>query len=354
MLKNDLFSKGKIMIRYKIGITMGDPAGIGPEITVKALSLKEIYEGCIPIVYGDYFPILDAVKSCKTHQSINIINNPDEAKGIFGVIDLISLNKIKENGWEYKKNSAACGEATFSYILKAIEDANMKRIDAVTTGPISKESLHLAGYNYAGHTEIFAHYTNTKKYTMLLTSESLRVVHVSTHVSLRKACDMVKKDRVLDVIKIAYNAMHSLGFNHPRIAVAGLNPHSSEDGLFGVEEQSEIIPAINEAKKLGINVEGPIPPDTVFVKASGGLYDIVVAMYHDQGHIPLKLSGFKLDSESKKYINMSGVNSTLGLPIIRTSVDHGTAFGKAGEWRANEQSMIEAIKMAIVFARNRI
>ena len=218
---------------------------------------------------------------------------------------------------------------------------------------INKESLHMAGHFYSGHTEIFAEYTNTKKYAMLLTSKSLRVIHVTTHVPLRQACEMIKKDRLLNVIKIADDAMKSIGIKKPRIAVAGLNPHASENGLFGDEEAKEIIPAVKEAQEQGFNVEGPIPPDTVFVKAMGGQYDIVVAMYHDQGHIPLKLSGFKLNPKTGQYVSMSGVNCTLGLPIIRTSVDHGTAFGKAGEGRANEESMIDAIDIAILMAENR-
>jgi 4-hydroxythreonine-4-phosphate dehydrogenase len=331
---------------------MGDPSGIGPEIVVKALSNKTVYDNCAPVVYGDYDPLFDAIGFCKTNQSINLISDPADAKGTFGIIDLIPLKKVKFGEWEYKKVSKNSGEAAFSYIVKAIDDAMNKKIDAVTTGPINKESLHLAGHNYSGHTEIFADYTNTKNYAMLLTSKSLRVIHVTTHVPLRVACDLIKKDRILKVIEIAHKAMLSLGIKDPKIAVAGLNPHASENGLFGFEEANEIIPAVEEAKKAGFNVEGPVPPDTVFVKASSGQYDIVVAMYHDQGHIPLKLSGFKLDLNTNTYTSMSGVNCTLGLPIIRTSVDHGTAFGKAGEGRANEESMIDAIEIAIKMATN--
>lgn len=341
-------------MKFKIGITMGDPAGIGAEVTIKALCDKKLYEKCIPIVYGDYLPILDAIEFCNTKQKINVIDSIDEAIDEYGTINLLPFHVINnKKDWEYKTVSATCGKASFTYIVNAIKDAMKNRIDAVVTGPINKESLFLAGYHYSGHTEIFADYTNTKKYSMLLTSGNLRVIHVTTHVPLRTACDLVKKERVLDVINLANTTMKSLGFIHPKIGVSGLNPHSSENGLFGDEESKEIIPAINEAKKVGINVDGPIPPDTIFVKAMAGMYDIVVAMYHDQGHIPLKLSGFKLDIKTNKYVSMSGVNSTIGLPIIRTSVDHGTAFGKAGEGRANEESMIEAIKMAIQFASNK-
>ena len=341
------------MERKIIGITMGDPSGIGPEVTVKALAKKSIYERCIPVVYGDEDPIKDAISFCRTKQKINIIQEPNEAKGEYGVIDLIPLNKVKFGDWEYKTVSSNSGDAAFTYIIRAIKDATDKKIDAVTTGPINKESLHMAGHFYSGHTEIFAEYTDTKKYAMLLTSKQLRVIHVTTHVPLRQACEMIKKERLLNVIKIADDAMKSIGIKKPRIAVAGLNPHASENGLFGDEEAKEIIPAVKEAQEQGFNVEGPIPPDTVFVKAMGGQYDIVVAMYHDQGHIPLKLSGFKLNPKTGQYVSMSGVNCTLGLPIIRTSVDHGTAFGKAGEGRANEESMIDAIDIAILMAENR-
>ncbi|MBC7078030.1 MAG: 4-hydroxythreonine-4-phosphate dehydrogenase PdxA, partial [Synergistales bacterium] len=188
--------------------------------------------------------------------------------------------------------------------------------------------------------------TGTKDYAMMLVDQGMRVVHVTTHVSLRRACDLVKKERVLVVIKLADEAARALGISSPRIGVAGLNPHGGEDGLFGREEIEEIIPAIREAQTLGINAEGPVPADTLFAKARGGLYDVAVAMYHDQGHIPLKTVGFTLDSKTGKWTTVSGVNVTLGLPIIRTSVDHGVAFGKAGKGTANPQSMVDAIMMA--------
>lgn len=337
-----------------IGITMGDPAGIGAEIAVKALKSSAVNGECIPVVFGDYEAILDAVTFCHTNQKINIIHNIDECIDENNTINLIDFGLLKKNGWEYKKVDGLCGQASFEYIVSAIEYAMDGKIDAVVTGPINKESIHLAGLDYCGHTEIFAHYTNTKDYAMMLTSPSLRVIHCTTHCSLSDATKKIKKQRVLNVIRLANYAVKLLGINKPKIAVAGLNPHSSENGLFGTEERDEIIPAINEAQTEGISVEGPIPPDTVFVKAMAGQYDIVVAMYHDQGHIPVKLSGFKLDLRTNKYTSMSGVNCTIGLPIIRTSVDHGTAFGKAGEGRANEESMIDAIEMAITMAKNRL
>ena len=340
------------MKKVIIGITMGDPAGIGAEIVVKSLNDKRIYDECIPIVYGDYKAIKDAILFCGLSLDINLIKSIDSALGKYGTIDLIDFGYLKNKNWEYKKISAECGDAAYNFIIDAIDAAKDKRIDAVVTGPINKESLHMAGHMYAGHTEIFADRTNTKSYAMMLTSPTLRVIHCTTHCSLSNAIKKITKERVLEVIKLANYSLQLLGIKNPRIAVAGLNPHSSENGLFGDEEAKQIIPAINEAKKLNIDVDGPEPPDTVFVKAIGGKYDIVVAMYHDQGHIPLKLSGFKLDPLTNTYTSLSGVNTTIGLPIIRTSVDHGTAFGKAGEGRANEQSMKDSINMAIIMAKN--
>jgi len=246
------------------------------------------------------------------------------------------------------------GKAAFDAVKKVIELAMANDIDATVTGPLNKEALNLAGYHYTGHTEIYADFTKTKDYTMMLAEGKLRVVHVSTHVSLRQACDNVKKERVYAVIKLAYNAMRDFGIENPRIGVAGLNPHASDGGLFGCEEVNEIVPAIEKARGEGIIVEGPVPPDTLFSKALGGQYDIVVAMYHDQGHIPLKIVGFTWNEIEKKWNSVSGVNITLGLPIIRTSVDHGTAFGKAGKGTATEESLVNAIDYAIKFAHQRI
>ena len=338
------------MGRPVIGITMGDPAGIGAEITVKALSKKEIYEKSKPVVIGSKHVIDDAIKYIPSNLRLNIIKDTEEIKGEFGVIDFIDLNNIKLDEFNYGKVSAKAGQASLDYIYKGIDLAMKGLVDAVVTGPIHKEAIKAAGSPYAGHTEIFATRTKTKNYAMMLVDENLRVIHVSTHVSLRQACDLVKKERVLTVIHLADKALKDLGIKNLKIGVAGLNPHAGEGGLFGNEEIKEIIPAIVQAKKEGIDVEGPIPPDTIFSKVVGGQYDIAVVMYHDQGHIPMKVIGFKYNKETNKWSTMRGVNVTVGLPIIRTSVDHGVAFGKAGEGRANEESMVEAIKMAIKFA----
>jgi len=336
-----------------IGITMGDPAGIGGEITVKALEHADIYQRCIPLVIGDYEAIADAIRFTGSSLTTRKIDDPAQAEGVHGCIDLIDMGFLDEGGWKYKEVSALCGKAAFEYIIKGIDLALDDKLHAVVTGPINKESINLAGHHYSGHTEIFADKTGVKNYTMLLMSDSLRVTHVTTHVSMRNACDRIKKERVLSVIRLTDETMRLLGVESPKIAVAGFNAHSGENGLFGDEEINEIIPAIETARAEGINAEGPVPPDTVFVKAMGGQYDIVVAMYHDQGHIPLKLSGFKLDLATNTYSSMSGVNCTMGLPIIRSSVDHGTAFGKAGDNRANEESLVDAINVAIDMAKNK-
>ncbi len=340
-------------MRPVIGITMGDPAGIGGEIAVKALAKKEIYDKCIPIVIGDFEAIRDANEFSGTKLSLREIKEPGEALGEFGTVEYISLGYLAPGSWEYKKVQKLCGEASFQYVVTSIRLAMEGKIHAVITGPINKEAINLAGHHYSGHTEIFADYTHIKDYGMMLITQTLKVIHVTTHCSMRDACDRIKKDRVLAVIKLADEGLKLMGYHAPKIGVAGLNAHSSENGLFGWEEAREIIPAIEEARALGMDVDGPVPPDTVFVKCQAGQYDIVVAMYHDQGHIPVKLSGFKLDLKTNRYSSVSGVNCTIGLPIIRSSVDHGTAFGKAGEGRANEESLIDAINIGLVMAKNK-
>lgn len=339
--------------RIRIVITMGDPAGIGPEVVVKALTEEDIYKKCIPIVIGDYEALQDAICFSRLNLTLLEIKTPADAEGKFGTVEFINLGYLKPGSWDYKKNSALCGEAAFQYVIRGITYAKEKEVEAVITAPISKESINMAGHPYSGHTEIFAEYTGTEDYAMLLASDSLRVIHVTTHCALIEACRLIRKDRVLKVIKLAQEACKMLGIEKPRIAVAGLNPHCSENGLFGTEEASEIIPAIQIAQKEGIDVKGPESPDTVFVKCKAGMYDIVVAMYHDQGHIPLKLNSFQWDAEEGKYSSVKGINTTIGLPIIRVSVDHGTAFGKAGEGRANADSMIEAIEVGVRMAENR-
>lgn len=340
--------------RPVIGITMGDPAGIGPEITVKALADPGIYKVCRPLVIGDAAVMEQAaVIVQKKEIRIHPVQELSEASYEYGAIDVYDKKLADLKGLELGKVSAAAGEAAFQYVKEVIRLAMEGKVDATVTNALNKEAINLAGHHYSGHTEIYADFTGTKKYTMMLAHENLRVVHVSTHVSLREACDRVKKDRVLEVIRIADQAVRNLGIEKPRIGVAGLNPHSGENGMFGREEIEEIIPAIEAAKEEGICAEGPVPPDTVFSKARGGWYDIVVAMYHDQGHIPLKLVGFVYDRQLGKWEAVAGVNITLGLPIIRTSVDHGTAFDQAGLGTANELSLVNAIDYAVKLAASK-
>ena len=349
-----------------VGITMGDPAGSGPEITIKALADPEQYSYCRPIVVGDV-KVMEQAKKFVGREDIVIHRCEKVSDALFtpGTIDVLHLDLIEDiSKFEIAKVSVEGGNAAFQCVKKVIELAMAGEVDATCTNALNKEAMNKAleyyhgeksdGYtHFDGHTEIYATYTHTKKYTMMLAHHDLRVVHISTHVSLREACDRVKKDRVLEVISIADKACRDMGIAKPRIGVAGLNPHCGEGGLFGREEIDEIAPAIEAARIAGIDAQGPIPPDTIFSKAIGGWYDIVVAMYHDQGHIPLKVVGFVYDREKQSWSAVEGVNITLGLPIIRTSVDHGTAFDQAGTGKANELSLKNAIEYAVRFAANR-
>ncbi|TDT62791.1 4-hydroxythreonine-4-phosphate dehydrogenase PdxA [Fonticella tunisiensis] len=320
---------------YLIGITMGDPAGVGPEVTLKAITSKHSFKAQY-VIYGSVKVIEYYRNLLGIELPVNKISRAGDYKG--GRINVIDVVDIAMEDFEIGKVSPKCGDAAFRYVEAAVKDALEGDIRAVVTAPLNKEALHLGGHNFDGHTEIFAKLTNTSKYSMMLFGGPLKVIHVSTHTSLRNACDRVKKERVFDVINLANDTLKKMGIKEPRIAVAGLNPHAGESGIFGDEEIKEITPAIEMARENGINAEGPVPPDTVFLKAVKGKYDIVVVMYHDQGHIPVKLLGFD-----------TGVNMTVGLPIIRTSVDHGTAFDIAGKGIADEKSMIEAMKTAEMF-----
>lgn len=352
------------MYKPIIGITMGDPAGNGPEITVKALAQADIYERCRPIVIGDAKMIEQACHFVQREDiQINRCLEVTDARFKPGTIDVLHMELIADvDQFPIGEVSIAGGHAAFQCVRKIIQLALAGDVDATCTNALNKEALNKAlefyegresdGHtHFDGHTEIYATYTGTEKYTMMLAHHDLRVVHVSTHVSLRQACDLVKKQRVLDVIQIADQACKELGIAEPRVAVCGLNPHGGEGGLFGTEEIEEIIPAIVEAKSNGIDAIGPLPADTVFSQALGGWYDIVVCMYHDQGHIPLKTIGFVYDREKQAWQAVEGVNITLGLPIIRTSVDHGTGFALAGKGSSNELSLINAIDYAIRMAQ---
>lgn len=337
-----------------IGITMGDPASIGPEIAVKALLDDEIYTLCRPFVVGDANVFKHIIEKLGLNASVNVIDQVSEARFNYGTIDVFDLNNVDLNELEFGVVSAMAGNAAFESVVKVIELAMAGYIDATVTGPLNKKSMNEAGHHFAGHTEIYAQYTGTKKYAMLLVEDNMKVIHVSTHVSLRQACDLVKKDRIVEVIELLHNGLISLGETNLKIGIAGLNPHAGDSGLFGTEDDEEILPAVNEALKLGYDVEGPVPADTLFSKAATGNYGGVVAMYHDQGHIPFKLSGFKWNAEKKQMDSVKGVNITMGLPIIRTSVDHGTAFEIAGKGVASADAMTLAIKSAVQLAKNKI
>ena len=329
-----------------VGITMGDPAGNGAEITVKALANPVVYENSRPIVIGDANCMEQAVKIVGQEGKIRIhaVKEVKDACFEYGVIDVYDMGLVDMEKHIFGKVSKMCGEAAFQYVVKVIDLAMKGEIDATVTNALNKEAINMAGHHYSGHTEIYADYTNTSKYTMMLAHDNLRVVHVSTHVSLRQACDLVKKDRVLEVIRIADNACRALGIENPKVGVAGLNPHCGENGMFGTEEIEEIQPAIDAAMAEGICIpeKKPTPPDTVFSKALGGWYDIVVAMYHDQGHIPLKVKGFVYNRELKKWDAVAGVNVTLG-----------TGFGHAGTGSADELSLANSIEYAIRLANNK-
>lgn len=337
-----------------VGITMGDPASIGPEIAVKALLDERIQTLCRPLVVGDARVFRQIIERLGLPARVHAISRVPEALFEPGTIDVFDLQNADPGQIRFGEISATAGHASFEAITKVIALARAGEIDATVTGPINKKSINEAGHHFAGHTEIYAHYTGTGKYGMLLVEEQMRVIHVSTHVSLRRACELVKKDRIVEVVQLLHNGLEQLGEPNLKIGIAGLNPHAGDSGLFGDEEEKEIMPAVQEALAQGYDVEGPVPADTLFSKAATGYYGGVVAMYHDQGHIPFKLTGFKWNAEKKQMDSVKGVNITMGLPIIRTSVDHGTAFEIAGKGVASADAMILAIEHAVKLAGNKV
>jgi 4-hydroxythreonine-4-phosphate dehydrogenase len=339
--------------RPLIGITMGDPASIGPEIAVKALLEETVHAICRPMLVGDAEVFRDIIQRLGLKAKVNAITKVTDAAFAFGIIDVFDLKNVEMDKLVFGQISAMAGHAAFEAVRKVIELAMAGEIDATVTGPINKKSINEAGHHFAGHTEIYAHYTGTKKYAMLLVEDHLKVIHVSTHVSLRQACDLVKKERILEVTELLINGLKQLNETNLKIGIAGLNPHAGDAGLFGTEDDMEILPAVEEARRRGYDVEGPVPPDTLFAKAATGQYGGVVAMYHDQGHIPFKLSGFKWNAEKKQMDSVKGVNITMGLPIIRTSVDHGTAFEIAGKGIASADAMLLAIGSAVQLSKNK-
>ena len=334
-----------------IGISMGDPAGIGPEIIASALARDAVHDLCRPVVIGDSSVMKNATGYAGGRLGVRPISQVGQARFDRHTMDVFDLRNVDVERLELGKVSAIAGHAAFEAVRHMIELAKAGDIAATVTAPIHKEALVAAGHHFPGHTEIFAHFTGTSDFTMMLAAGNLRVAHVSTHVSLRQACDAVTRDRVLKVIELAHDACRRLGIDRPTIGVAGLNPHASDGGLFGSEEREHIIPAVEAARARGLDVHGPQPPDTFFAKAVNGAYDICVAMYHDQGHIPVKAKGFAYDAKAQRWTSVNGINVSLGLPIIRTSVDHGTAFDQAGKGTASDESLLDAIEYAARRAR---
>lgn len=312
---------------------MGDPGGIGPEVAIRAASSDEVGRLCRPIIIGDRFVLEEALILLKLAGNVRIIQSSD-ASPIENTIDLIDCAEVK-GGFDKGRPTAGGGKACFAYINKAVELCLRKKVDAVVTAPISKEALKMAGFKWPGHTEMIAELTATDEYAMMLAGRNLRVILVTIHVPIRDVPDLITRDHVLKTIRLAKKASDMFGISAPKIAVSGLNPHAGEAGIFGDEEIKEIVPAIHDAIREGIPASGPYPPDTIFYSANEGKFDIVVCMYHDQGLIPLKMMAFDV-----------GVNVTVGLPIIRTSPDHGTAYDIAWKGKADPSSMIEAIKLA--------
>jgi 4-hydroxythreonine-4-phosphate dehydrogenase len=347
--RHDKDKRTKIMVTNSslplLAITMGDPAGCGSEIIAKVLTNGDPYAAALPIVIGSAPVMQWALGIVEKQAKVQVIKKLSEALFIPGIINIIDPELFDFSELQLGKVQPLAGDAAYKYLTQAIELAMADEVDAIVTAPLSKEAMNLAGFHFDGHTEILATQTNSRKVTMMLASEGFRVTHVSTHVSLSTAIERCKTDRVLDVIRLTHNALRQMNIENPMIGVAGLNPHCGENGLFGTEDVEQIQPAIDLACKEGIRIyPAPIPPDTVFVRmAQFREFDAVVAQYHDQGHIASKIVDF-----------WGGVNITLGLPIIRTSVDHGTAFDIVGTGKANPASLVNAIEYARVMARNRV
>lgn len=326
-----------------IGITMGDPAGIGPEIIVKALREKELYEICRPVVIGDQGVLSAVVSAHSPDFSLNCVSVDTGVDSEPGRISMIEVSGLKEEDMIPGRPTVDGGKAMVRYILKAADMTLTGQLDAMVTCPINKALMQQAGYAYEGHTQLIAERAGAKDFVMMLAGQRLRVALVTIHCALREVPSMLTEEGVYRTIHITARALREeFGLHDATLAVAALNPHGGESGLFGVEERQVIEPAVKRARREGVHVEGPFPPDTLFFKAASGRFEAVIAMYHDQGLIPLKLLHFS-----------DAVNVTLGLPIIRTSVDHGTAYDIAGKGKADPSSLKAAVRMAATMAENR-
>ncbi|WP_304128177.1 4-hydroxythreonine-4-phosphate dehydrogenase PdxA [Mogibacterium diversum] len=322
-----------------IAVTMGDPAGIGPEIVAKSIADKATFDVARCIVIGDKKVMEKAIEIVGADLKVNVVESPADGDYSYGVLNMIDLDNIDMSRFEYGKINAMCGQAAFDYIKKSIEITMDKQADAVATTPINKESLHAAEVDFIGHTEIFGALTGTADPLTMFETNGLRVFFLTRHKSLRDMLDDIKKDRIIDYVERCTDALRRLGVKEGTMAVAGLNPHSGEHGLFGWEEVKEIAPAVEELKESGFNVAGPVPADSVFHQAAQGRFNSVLSLYHDQGHIATKTLDFDRT-----------ISITNGMPILRTSVDHGTAFDIAGKGIAGAVSMEEAIRLAAKYA----
>jgi 4-phospho-D-threonate 3-dehydrogenase / 4-phospho-D-erythronate 3-dehydrogenase len=330
-----------------LGVTMGDPAGVGPEIIARAAAAPAVRRDSRPVVIGATATMQAALELIGSPLALHAVARVEDCRWADGTLEVLDLANVDMRALARATVSGAAGKAAYQYIERAVELAQTAEIHGIVTAPINKEALAAAGMQHSGHTEILARLSGTRDFAMLLLGHDLRVIHVTTHVALRQVPDLVTKERVLKTLRLAQKTMVGLGRHDARIAVAGLNPHAGEDGLFGDEEKLSILPAIEAARAEGMTVLGPLPADTLFSRARGGEFDIVVAMYHDQGHIPVKTLGFNYDEQTKRWTGLSGVNVTVGLPFLRVSVDHGTAFDRAWKGIANPESMIEAIDVAV-------
>lgn len=326
-----------------IAITMGDPAGIGPEIIAKVFETGEVLDRCRPVVVGSAPVIEKVARDLRLQLSVRTIVAPANADPATGRVEVIHIDNVNLARHQWGRPNAASGKAVVEYITRATQLATQGAVDAIVTAPISKEMMNAAGHHFAGHTELLAHLTGAKDYGMLFVGGGLTVILATIHHALKDVPGLITRDRVLGIIRLAHTAMKDFGIDRPRIGVAALNPHASEGGLFGNEELNELLPAVLDARGMGIDASDPLPADTLFYKARNGQYDIVVAMYHDQGLGPLKMLAFG-----------NAVNVTVGLPIIRTSVDHGTAYDIAGKGCADPASLREAVLLAARMASNRL
>ena len=319
-----------------IAITMGDPCGIGPEVVAKALADPWVYTACRPLVVGNTYAMEKAVEVSGLPLKVNRLGDPAEAGWDPTMVDVLDTGNLNPEDITVGRINPECGRAAMEWVTRAGELAVAGTVDAISTAPLNKEAASLAGYKSIGHMELLQELTGAKTVATMLMAKNLRVVHLTTHRSLRLACDYVKKDRILDFLQLTHDSFVRWGFDRPGIAAAALNPHGSDGGLLGNEEAEEIAPAVAAARERGINALGPVPADIVFHQAIEGRYDVVLAMFHDQGHIPVKVYGFE-----------ESITANLGLPFVRTSVDHGTAFDIAGMGVASHTSMLEAIRLAV-------